>query len=293
MPEIFGSDAYSPREIAERVENVGVTKANLPLVSLLALGVLAGGFIGLGAMFSTLVASDSLLGFAATRVLSGAVFSLGLLLVVVAGAELFTGNNLLVMAAVAGRIRPAKFCQHLALVYGANFVGAVGLAGLVALSGHGDLNQGAVAQQAVRLAAAKCALPFAEAFFKGVLANLLVCLAVWLALAGRSVTDKLLAVILPVTAFVAGGFEHSIANMSVIPLGIFLAPGVPADGIAHWESLSWLGLGRNLLPVTLGNLVGGAGLVGLVYYVIYRRGAVASPGPRRVPVKPSPKAHLN
>jgi formate/nitrite transporter len=271
MSEIFGFDAYSPREIAERVENVGVTKAQLPLVSMVALGVLAGGFIGLGAMTFTLVASDPALGFAASRILGGAVFSLGLILVVVAGAELFTGNNLLVMAWVSGRITTGRMMKNLVVVYVANLVGAIGLACLVALSGHWRMNGGGVGRTMVAIAAAKCALPFWEAFFKGVLCNLLVCLAVWLAMAGRTVTDRILAILFPITAFVACGFEHSVANMYFIPLGILvqsLPAGVPAETL---QSLSWSRCAMNLLPVTLGNLVGGAGMVGLVYWVIYRR----------------------
>ena len=272
MPEVFGFDCYSPREIAERVENVGVTKANLPLLSQVALGVLAGGFIGLGAMFFMLVVSDATLSFAVARVLGGVAFSLGLILVVVAGAELFTGNNLLVMATVAGRIPPTRFLQNLAVIYLANFVGAMGLAALVALSDHGLMGNSAVGRTAVSIAAAKCALPFGEAFFKGVLCNILVCLAVWLAMAGRTVIDKIPAIVFPITAFVACGFEHSVANMYFIPLGIFLRESVATHSPTDLNALTWLGLVRNLLPVTLGNLVGGAGMVGLVYWVIYRRG---------------------
>ncbi len=283
MPEIFGFDCYSPKEIAERVENVGVTKANLPLISQVALGTLAGGFIGLGAMFFTLVVSDSSLSFALARVLGGAVFSLGLILVVVAGAELFTGNNLLVMATVAGRISVSKFARNLVVVYFANLIGAVGLAGLVALSEYWQMSDTAVGQTAVSLAAAKCAIPFGKAFFKGVLCNVLVCLAVWLAMAGRTVTDKVLAIVFPITAFVACGFEHSVANMYFIPLGLFLQEHVVTAGMPNLEMLNWAGLARNLLPVTLGNLVGGAGMVGLVYGVIYRR------HPGRELVSPSPK----
>lgn len=271
MPEIFGFDCYSPKEIAERVENVGVTKADLPLISQVALGTLAGGFIGLGAMFFTLVVSDSSLSFALARVLGGVVFSLGLILVVVAGAELFTGNNLLVMATVAGRISVSKFARNLVVVYFANLIGAVGLAGLVALSEYWQMSDTAVGQTAVSLAAAKCAIPFGKAFFKGVLCNVLVCLAVWLAMAGRTVTDKVLAIVFPITAFVACGFEHSVANMYFIPLGLFLREHVVTAGMPDLEMLNWAGLARNLLPVTLGNLIGGAGMVGLVYGVIYRR----------------------
>ena len=279
MPEVFGFDCYSPKEIAERVENVGVTKANLPLLSMAALGVLAGGFIGLGGMFFTLVVSDASLSFAATRVLGGVAFSLGLILVVVAGAELFTGNNLLVMAWVSGRVSTARFAENLIIVYLANLVGAAGLAVLVALSNHWKMGDSAIAKAAVNLAAAKCSLPFGEAFFKGVLCNVLVCLAVWLAMAGRNVSDKILAVVFPIAAFVAAGFEHSVANMYFIPLGIFLREHVTPSTVLSLDSLDWLGFARNLIPVTLGNLVGGAGMVGFVYWVIYRRGSKAQPSP--------------
>lgn len=264
MPEIYGADCYSPKEIAERVENVGVTKAGLPLFSQVALGVLAGGFIGLGALFFNLVLSDASLSFAVQRVFGGMVFSLGLILVVIAGAELFTGNNLLVMAWVSRRISTGMLVRNLVVVYLANLIGAMGLALLVAWSGHGGMNGGSVGAAAVKLAAAKCALPFMEAFFKAVLCNVLVCLAVWIAMAGRNVADKILAIVFPITAFVACGFEHSVANMYLIPLGIFLSEGAGAP--------TWGGFLHNLLPVTLGNLVGGAGMVGLVYWVIYRRG---------------------
>ncbi|MBI5772486.1 MAG: formate/nitrite transporter family protein [Verrucomicrobia bacterium] len=273
MPEVFGFDCYSPKEIAERVENVGVTKANLPLLAMTALGVLAGGFIGLGALYATVVFSDGSLTFAVSRLLGGLVFSLGLILVVVAGAELFTGNNLLVMAWVSRRITTGKLVENLVVVFLANLVGAAGLAWLVSLSGHANMNGGALGKTAIAIATAKCALPFAEAFFKGVLCNLLVCLAVWLALAGRTVTDKILAIIFPISAFVAASFEHSVANMYFIPLGLFLSDGSTAS------ALNWAGFLHNLLPVTLGNLVGGAGLVGLVYWVIYRREASAGGKP--------------
>lgn len=260
---IYGSDCYSPKEIAERVENVGVIKAGLPLLSTAALGMLAGGFIGLGALFFNLVASDATMGFAAQRVLGGAVFSLGLILVVIAGAELFTGNNLLVMGWVSRRISTASLLRNFVIVYLANMAGAMGLALLVAWSGHGEMNAGAVGRTAVSIAAAKCALPFAEAFFRAVLCNVLVCLAVWIAMAGRNVTDKILAIIFPITAFVACGFEHCVANMYLIPLGMFLQNTT--------GGVSWQGFLHNLAPVTLGNLAGGAGMVGLVYWVIYRR----------------------
>lgn len=272
MTEIFGFDAYAPKEIAERVETVGVTKARLPLLSQIALGVLAGGFIGLGALYSTLVTSDTTLGFAAGRLLGGLVFSLGLILVVVAGAELFTGNNLLAMAWASQRINTRDLLRNWLVIYLANFAGALGLVALVYLSNHWQMNGAAVGIQAVKIAAAKTALPFGEAFFKGVLCNILVCLGVWLALAGRSIVDKICAIVFPISAFVAAGFEHSVANMYLLPLGILLKDKIAVAGVEH---LNWNGLWTNLLPVTLGNIAGGSVMVALVYYFIYQRGKAA------------------
>ena len=267
MADLYGFEAYSPAQVAERFETTGVAKARLPLHKMAALGVLAGGFIGLGAMFFTLVVSDPLASFAIKRVLGGVVFSMGLILVVVAGAELFTGNNLMVMTWISRRISTALLLRNFAVVYVANAIGAIGLAWLVALSGYGRSHGGLVGSTAVEIAVAKTSLDFPEAFLKGVLCNVLVCLAVWLAMAGRSVTDKAVAVILPIAAFVAAGFEHSVANMYFIPLGISLAGDHAPPGLT-WESF----IVSNLLPVTLGNIVGGAGMVGVVYHVIYRLG---------------------
>jgi formate/nitrite transporter len=261
MADIYGFDAFSPAQIAQRVNELGVTKARLPLLSLAMLGVLAGAFIGLGSLFFVIVQSDPSLGFAAKRVLGGAVFSLGLLLVVVAGAELFTGNNLLAMAWAAGKITTAEVLRNWTIICAANFVGAAGLAVLVLLSGHTEMNGGAVREAYLQIGAHKAALPPVRAFFSGMLCNVLVCMAVWMSLAGRSVVDKLAAIVLPIAAFVAAGFEHSVANMYLIPLAMMLEPGAIAD---------W-GLVRNLLPVIAGNLVGGSVLVALVYWVIYLR----------------------
>lgn len=263
MTELYGSDAFSPQEIARKVESVGVAKARLPLLQTVLLGVLAGAFIGLGALFYTLVLADASLGFAAQRVLGGLVFSLGLFLVVVAGAELFTGNNLLAMAWAAGRISAAEVLRNWVVVCAANFAGAAGLALLVWLSGHPSMNGGAVGRAALEIAAAKAALPWGEAFFRGVLCNVLVCMAIWMAMAGRSVLDKAVAIAFPITAFVAAGFEHSIANMYFLPLGMLLQP---AGG-----ALGWAALAHNLAPVIAGNLVGGSVLVALVYWAIYLR----------------------
>jgi formate/nitrite transporter len=261
-------DAYSPRQIAERLEALCVAKAATPLLSLAMLGVLAGAFIGLGALYSVIVLADPSLGLAAKRVLGGVVFSLGLVLVVVAGAELFTGNNLLAMAWAQGMVSTREVLRNWAVVCAANFIGAAGLALLVYLSGHAD----SYARTYLDIAATKSALPFWSAFFRGVLCNVLVCMAVWMSLAGRSVTDKVLAVVFPVSAFVAAGFEHSIANMYLFPLAMLLEGS---------RNAAWLW--TNLVPVIAGNLVGGSVLVALVYYVIYRRKVL---DPRQEPRSP-------
>jgi formate/nitrite transporter len=270
MAENFNMDAYSPQQIAERVDNIGVTKARLPLLSMAMLGMLAGAFIGLGALYYTLVVSDASLSFAVARVLGAVCFSLGLLLVVVAGAELFTGNNLLAMAWADGKVSTSEVLRNWVVVCTANFVGAAGLALLVFLSGHAGMNGGAIAQSYLKIAIAKSTMPVAELFFRGVLCNVLVCMAVWMVLAGRSVVDKFFAIVLPISAFVAAGFEHSIANMYFFPLALLLkesgiALPVGADAITIYAML------RNLVPVILGNIFGGSVLVALVYYVIYIR----------------------
>ncbi len=272
MESATGFDAYSPREIAARVEAVCVSKAATPLLSLAMLGMLAGAFIGLGSLFYVIVASDASLGFAASRVLGGAVFSLGLLLVVVAGAELFTGNNLLAMGWAQGCITTRDVLRNWTVVCLSNFVGAVGLAAIVFLSGHPDMNGGAIGKTYLQIAAAKTSLPAWTAFWRGVLCNVLVCMAVWMTLAGRSVVDKFVAVLMPVAAFVAAGFEHSIANMYFLPLAMMLQA-------ASGEAVQLSGLWKNLVPVIAGNVAGGSVLVALVYYVIYRRPA----GARRPP----------
>ena len=263
-------DAYAPREIAQRVQDVCLLKARLPLLQLLMLGMLAGAFIGLGALFSVIVFSDPSLGFAAQRLAAGAVFSLGLLLVVVAGAELFTGNNLLAMGWAEGCLPTSALLRNWIAVCLANGVGAAGLALVVFLSGHPDMNDGAIGRTYLQIAAAKTSLTPVAAFFRGVLCNVLVCMAIWMSLAGRSVTDKFIAIVLPISAFVAAGFEHSIANFYFFPLAMLLqaAAGQPVDFAWLWH---------NIVPVIAGNLVGGSVLVALVYHVIYRRSAAVSP----------------
>jgi len=270
MTDNFNMDAYSPQQIAERVDNIGVTKARLPLLSMAMLGMLAGAFIGLGALYFTLVISDDGLSFAVARVLGGVCFSLGLLLVVVAGAELFTGNNLLAMAWADGKVSTTEVLRNWVVVCAANFAGAAGLALLVFLSGHAGMNSGAVAQSYLKIAIAKSTMPVTELFFRGVLCNVLVCMAVWMVLAGRSVVDKFFAIVLPISAFVAAGFEHSIANMYFFPLALLLKESgiaLPAGA----DAITVYAMFRNLVPVIAGNIVGGSVLVALVYYVIYIR----------------------
>lgn len=275
MSELFSFDVYAPREIAQRVETVGVTKARMAALPLLMLGVLAGAFIGLGAMFFVLVRSDAMLGFATAQVLGGLVFSLGLLLVVVAGAELFTGNNLLAMAWADGKISSRELLRNWLLVGAANFVGAAGMALLVFLSGHTELNGGAVGRTVVKIALTKQELPPLQAFFRGVLCNVLVCMAVWMAMAGRSVVDKAVAIVFPISAFVAAGFEHSIANMYLMPLAMLIQhAGAGPEGAA---AVTVGGMAANLAVVIAGNLIGGSVLVGLTYHVIYRRGQPPAP----------------
>jgi len=257
---IVDIDAYSPSEIATRVETAGVRKANLPWLQTLSLAVLAGAFIAFGAMFYTVVVTESTLGFGPTRLLGGLAFSLGLVLVIVGGAELFTGNNLVVMAWAERRITTRALLRNWMVVYVGNMLGSVASAVFVAWSGVLDLANGAISATAIAVASQKAGLPIEQAFVRGLLCNALVCLAVWLSFAPRDVAGKILAIVFPISAFVALGFEHSIANMYLIPVGVLAGADV--------------GLGlvlRNLVWVTFGNIVGGAGFVGLVYWINYGR----------------------
>lgn len=244
-------DAYKPAEIAALIETAGVAKAALPLHRMGTLAILAGAFIGFGAAFWCIAMAGADPGYGPHRLLGGAVFSLGLILVVVGGAELFTGNALMVMAAVDRRITVGALMRNWAMVYAGNLVGAVGLAVAFGFSGLLDGPMGATAAKA---AATKASLGPVEAFMRGALCNALVCLAVWLSFAARTATDKILAILWPVTGFVALGLEHSVANMFLFPAGLWAGSETPLVGIAG-----------NLFWVTLGNIVGGAGGVALAY----------------------------
>ena len=268
-------DPLLPAEMARKAEAIGVAKAGAPTLELLVLAVLAGAFIALGAGFFTTVTTDTGLGYGPTRLLGGVAFSLGLVLVVIAGAELFTGNNLVVMAWAARKVSTTSLLRLWAIVYAGNLLGAVATAGLVYLSGQWRFDDGQVGVNAVRIASAKTDLDFLDAVFLGILCNGLVCLAVWLTYSARSNFDKILGVVFPITAFVASGFEHSIANMYFVPLGIFLKSQTTVAGAFEPEALAGLNWQRfcldNLLPVTIGNLIGGGLLVGLVYWFVYLR----------------------
>jgi formate transporter len=272
QPAIFNFNAYSPAEIEDAIEKVGVTKAGLPFLPCLMLAMIAGGGIGLGALYYSVVASDPGLSFGISRVLGGLVFCLGLSIVVVGGAELFTGNNLIVMARASGRISTAALLRNWVIVYIGNFIGGAGLAVMVLFSHHPDMNNGRIAVTMLTTATAKISPSLLTLFFKGILCNILVCTAVWLAAAGRSVSDKIIALILPVSAFVAAGFEHSVANMYFLSVAwlLTMAGDVPAGFDASLITIP--GIAHNLVPVTLGNIVGGVGFVGFMYWAIYRKG---------------------
>jgi formate/nitrite transporter len=282
VPPIPRVDAYAPDEIAARVRDVGVTKANLDLASMLALAILAGAFIALGGYLSTLSVAGFEGSYGIRRLLAGVTFSLGLILVVLAGAELFTGNNLAIMAWASKLVSTRALLRSWGWVYLGNFIGAAATAVLVFLSAPWMTHHFQVDVVAIGTALAKCEIPLTQAFFLGILANALVCLAVWLCFSARTVSDKILAILFPITAFVALGFEHSIANMYFFSIGLLLKtqPEILAAGgwsVESLQALSVVGALRNLIAVTLGNIVGGAGLVGGIYWFIYLRSSACEP----------------
>jgi formate transporter len=270
-------EALLPQEMATKAESAGIRKAALSSLPLVALAVLAGAFIGLGAMFATTTAAaTSTLPYGVARLLIGLVFCLGLILVVVAGAELFTGNNLIVMAWANHKISTLALLRNWLIVYLGNFVGSLGTAVLVFYSKQYTAGAGSVGEAALKIAVGKVNLGFVQALALAILCNGLVCLAVWLTYSAHSVTDKILAIIFPITAFVAAGFEHSIANMYFVPYALLIKAFDPAFAVAHKIDLSGLTWGsfflKNLLPVTLGNILGGSVLVAAMYWFIYLRG---------------------
>lgn len=289
-------DALLPQEMATRAEYLGVRKADMPFLKMFMLSVLAGAFIALGAIFATTVSAGGMaitassgdvafntgFPYGVNRLLTGLVFCLGLILVVVGGAELFTGNNLIVMAWANGKVTGRALLRNWAIVYAGNFVGSIGTVVLMFFTKQYTFGANSVGIAALRIGVAKCDLTFVQAFALGILCNALVCLAVWLTFSARSTMDKILAIIFPITAFVAAGFEHSIANMYFIPYALAIKYFDPnfvsavGDKVANLDLLTWQAFWiNNLIPVTLGNIIGGAVLVAAIYWAIFLRSGEA------------------
>jgi len=293
----FRIDALLPQEMATRAEYLGDRKAEMPFLKMFMLSVLAGAFIALGAIFATTVSAGSMvittasgeaaystgLPFGITRLLAGLVFSLGLILVVVGGAELFTGNNLIVMAWASGKVTAGALLRNWGIVYFGNFVGSIGTAILMFFTRQYTFGANSIGIAALRTGVAKCDLTFIQAIALGTLCNALVCMAVWLTFSARSTMDKIAAIVFPITAFVAAGFEHSIANMYFIPYALFVKMfdadfvAKVADKVPDLDKLTWKAFWlNNLLPVTIGNIIGGAVLVAAVYWAIFLRTSTPS-----------------
>jgi formate/nitrite transporter len=293
-PQSVTFDAILPAAIALRAEESGVKRAALSPVTVLVLAILGGAFISFGAIFATTVyagnitaiGADGSVAFSAglpygiTRLVTGLAFALGLILVALAGAELFTGNNLIVMAWASGKVRTRDVFRNWAIVFAGNFIGAFSTAVIMFATTQYTFGGGAVGLAALSTAHAKTSLAFVPALTLGIMCNALVCLSVWMCFGARTNIDKIVTIIPPISGFVAAGFEHCIANIYYIPLGLFIKAGAPDS---FWVSihktpgdfpaLTWHNfLVVNLLPVTIGNIIGGAVMVGAVYWFIYLRG---------------------
>lgn len=272
-------DSLMPSEMAVQAELVGVSKANMSVSKTLVLAMLAGAFIAFGSIFFTTVTAGSTLPYGITRLIGGISFSLGLVLVIVGGAELFTGNNLIAMAWANKKISTSQILKNWALVYVGNMTGALFVAVLLFFSGQYLFASGMVGINILNIAKAKCELGFTQAVTLGILCNILVCLAVWLCFSSQSVSGKILSIVFPITAFVASGFEHSIANMYFIPEAILVLNhgdtkflSLANTSAQNYESITWSNyVLHNLIPVTIGNIIGGAVLVGLVYWFVFLR----------------------
>jgi formate transporter len=289
--ETITIDALLPPEMAHRAESLGVRKVELPFLTMFFLAILAGAFIGLGAMLATVVSAGSMsikdpagavtftaaLPYGVLRALTGLVFCLGLILVVVGGAELFTGNNLIVMAWASRKVTTLAMLRNWVIVYLGNFVGSVATAVIIFVSKQYTFGNGAVGLNALTIANNKVHLGFLQAIALGIMCNALVCLSVWLTYSARSTIDKIAAIIFPIMAFVAASFEHSVANMYFIPIGLFIKDFDASFAAATKLDLGGLTWGtflvNNLLPVTIGNIIGGGVLVAAVYWLIYLRKA--------------------
>ncbi|MCF7816661.1 MAG: formate/nitrite transporter family protein [Kiritimatiellales bacterium] len=269
------TDAYMPAEMAKRAEASAIRKANRSFIDSFFLAIQAGSFIAFGAAFFTLTIHDSALGVGLTRLIGGMTFSLGLIFVIIAGADLFTGDTLMVMACLSRKITCRQMLRSWVFVLFGNLAGSLVIVWLISLSGHWLGHGGAVGAAALSIANDKVNMTFVQALASGMLCNILVCLAIWLCFSSRSVTDKILSIVPPITAFVALGLEHSIANMYFIPAGLVLKHSPQIIALLNGADLSNLTVHgfvfRNLVPVVIGNMVGGAIFIGLVYWILYLR----------------------
>ncbi|GAN32870.1 formate/nitrite transporter family protein [Candidatus Brocadia sinica] len=278
--QVIDIDAYSPPQIASRIDKVATAKARLSFAQTFILGILAGVYIGIGAQFATFVTCDSTLHYGLTSLIAGIVFSLGLMLVVIGGAELFTGNCLIIMGYVGKRITTRELLNNWIISFLGNLVGSLTMVCWMYKTHQWEFFHNMVGAKALLIAHTKVNLTFKTALARGVLCNAMVCLAVWLCFSGRSVADKVLSIVFPIGGFVASGFEHCVANMYFIPIGIVLrknpdivaAAEKMAGKTLDLSQLTWSGFFvNNLLPVTMGNIVGGVVLVGIVFWFVYLR----------------------
>ncbi len=266
-----------PAEIAKSIVGAAQKKATTAMPALLMLAILAGAYIALGAVMFTIITNDLsvYIGDGLSRLVGGVAFSLGLVLVILGGAELFTGNNLLVTGYLDKKVSGKQVIKNWFWVYLFNFVGALVVATLFYYSGIWKANDGGIAIRVMEIAYAKVNLSWSEALFRGILCNWLVCLAVWLSMAGKDAISKILAIMLPITAFVAAGFEHSIANMYFIPMGILVKGSELAQAVAApalLQGITWQAFFiNNLIPVTIGNIIGGVVFVAIAYWTCYLR----------------------
>jgi formate transporter len=279
-PQTVTFDAIMPAAMALRAEESGVKRAATDPTTLLALSVMAGAFISFGAIFATTVSAGSAdLPYGVGRLLMGLVFSVGLILVVIGGAELFTGNNIIVMAWASGKVKTRALLLNWVLAFIGNFAGALATAGLMFYTTQYTFGGGAVGLAALSTAHAKTSLAFVPALMLGIMCNALVCLAVWMCFSARTTVDRVLSIVPPIAAFVAAGFEHSIANIYFIPMGLFIKAGAPdsfwraiGKTAADFPELTWGNfLVGNLVPVTIGNIIGGSIMVAAVYWFVYLR----------------------
>jgi formate/nitrite transporter len=279
-PQTVTFDAIMPAAMALRAEESGVKRASTDPVTLLVLSVLAGAFISFGAIFATTVSAGSAdLPYGVARLLTGLVFSVGLILVVIGGAELFTGNNIIVIAWASGKVKTRALLLNWVLAFLGNFVGAFMTAALMFYTTQYTFGGGAVGLAALSIAQAKASLAFVPALMLGIMCNALVCLAVWMCFSARTTVDRVLSIVPPIAAFVAAGFEHSIANIYFIPMGLFIRAGASdsfwrniGKTASDFPELTWGNfLVGNLVPVTIGNIIGGSIMVTAVYWFVYLR----------------------